>query len=195
MVDIKLQIGCTIVLLYIMIVYYRGRARYGLRLHPRIFDALMAVGLLTLLLDGATAYTVNHTDTVNPVLNLALHGAFLVSIDLVIFVEFLYILDMVRGLPRGRAARAALCLPFAANALVVLLFLDDLEYRTGALSHYSMGIPAYTCFAMAAVYTLLTAALALRYMRALPPKSAFPSSRASPPSAGCAFSRCSGRIS
>ena len=30
---------------------------------------------------------------------------------------------MVRGLPRGRLARAALCLPFAANALVVVLFL------------------------------------------------------------------------
>ena len=51
MLDIKLQIGCTIVLLYIMVVYYRERIRYRLHLKPRIFDVLMAVGLVTLLLD------------------------------------------------------------------------------------------------------------------------------------------------
>ena len=173
MLDIKLQIGCIIVLLYIMIVYYRERVRYGLHRHPRIFDALMAVGLVTLLLDGATAYTVNHADTVNPALNLALHGAFLVCIDAVVFVEFLYILDMVRGLPRRRLFRAALCLPFAVNALVVVLFLGTLEYREGPLSRYSMGVSAYTCFVMAAVYTVLAAVLAVRYRRVLPAEKRF----------------------
>ena len=173
MLDSKLQIGCTVVLLYIMFVYYRERIRYGLRRRMRIFDALMAVGLVTLVLDGATAYTVNHPQAVSPALNLALHGAFLVGIDAVVFVEFLYILDMVRGLPRGRLARAALCLPFAVNALVVVLFLGNLEYREGPLSRYSMGVSAYTCFAMSAVYTVLAAALAVRYRRALPAEKRF----------------------
>ena len=173
MLDSKLQIGCTIVLLYIMVVYYRERIRYGLRKRLRIFDALMAVGLVTLVLDGATAYTVNHPQAVSPALNLALHGAFLVGIDAVVFVEFLYILDMVRGLPRGRLVRAALCLPFAANALVVVLFLGGLEYREGPLSRYSMGVSAYTCFAMSAIYTVLAAALAVRYRRALPAEKRF----------------------
>lgn len=173
MLDIKLQIGCTIALLYIMVVYSRERIRYRLRLRPRIFDALMAVCLVTLLLDGATAYTVNHAETVNPALNLALHGAFLVCIDAVVFVEFLYILDMVRGVPRRHLFRAALCLPFAVNALVVVLFLGTLEYREGPLSRYSMGVSAYTCFAMAAVYTVLAAVLAVRYRRALPAEKRF----------------------
>lgn len=173
MLDSKLQIGCTIVLLYIMVVYYRERIRYGLRKRLRIFDALMAVGLVTLVLDGATAYTVNHPQAVSPALNLALHGAFLVGIDAVVFVEFLYILDMVRGLPRGRLVRAALCLPFAANALMVVLFLGGLEYREGPLSRYSMGVSAYTCFAMSAIYTVLAAVLAVRYRRALPAEKRF----------------------
>ena len=173
MLDIKLQIGCTIVLLYIMVVYYRERIRYRLHLKPRIFDVLMAVGLVTLLLDGTTAYTVNHLDAVSPALNLALHGAFLVCIDAVVFVEFLYILNMVRGLPRRRLTWAALCLPFLVNVLAVLLFLRDLEYREGAISRYSMGVSAYTCFVMAAVYTVLAAVLAVRYRRVLPAEKRF----------------------
>lgn len=173
MLDCKLQIGCTLVLLYIMVVNYRERIHYGMRLRLKPFDALMAVGLLSLVLDGATAYTVNHLDTVNPAVNLALHGAFLVSLDLVVFVLFLYMLSLVRGMPKGRLKKAALWLPFAVNVTVALVYLGDLEYRVGARSNYSMGIPAYTCFAMAAVYTLLTALLMLRYAPVLPREKRF----------------------
>ena len=174
MLDCKLQIGCTLVLLYIMGVYYRERIRYGMGWHFKLFDALMAAGLVMFLFDGATAYTVNRLDTVNPTLNLALHGAFLVSIDVVVFVEFLYIQEAVRGLPRQTIPRVLLFLPLAVNLAVVLINLPGLEYRTGARSSYSMGVSAYACYVMAAVYTLLAIRLALRYFRVLPHEKRFP---------------------
>lgn len=174
MLDCKLQIGCTLVLLYIMGVYYRERVRYGMRWHFKLFDALMLSGLVMFVFDGATAYTVNRLDTVSPALNLLLHGAFLVSIDVVVFVEFLYLLEAVRGLPKRPLARALLLLPLAVNLAVVLLHLGDLEYRQGRISNYSMGVSAYACFAMAALYTLMTILLALRYYRVLPLEKRFP---------------------
>ena len=109
-----------------------------------------------------------------PALNLALHGAFLASIDVVVFVEFLYLLEAARGLPRRPLTRALLALPLLVNLAVVLLNLGNLEYRRGRISNYSMGISAYTCFVMAALYTLLTVLLALRYYRVLPREKRFP---------------------
>lgn len=174
MLDCKLQIGCTLVLLFIMGVYYRERIRYGMRRHFKVFDALMLAGLVMFIFDGATAYTVNRLDAVPPALNLALHGAFLASIDVVVFVEFLYLLEAARGLPRRPLTRALLALPLLVNLAVVLLNLGNLEYRRGRISNYLMGISAYTCFVMAALYTLLTVLLALRYYRVLPREKRFP---------------------
>lgn len=174
MLDCKLQIGCTLVLLYIMGVNYRERMRYGMRRHVRLFDALMLAGLVMFIFDGATAYTVNRLDTVSPTLNLLLHGGFLISIDVVVFVEFLYLLEAARGLPRKPLTRALLLLPLLVNLAVVLLNLGRLEYRQGRISNYSMGVSAYACYVMAALYTLLTALLALRYFKVLPFEKRFP---------------------
>ncbi|MGN0399039.1 MAG: hypothetical protein ACI4EO_02820 [Blautia sp.] len=54
-----------------------------------------------LLLDGITAYTVNHQELVDPTVNLVLHGLFLISIDGLIFLMLLYMLEAMEGLPSG----------------------------------------------------------------------------------------------
>lgn len=158
----KLQLGCLLVVLYFIFIYWREQRRFRLQGRPSLYDALLAVGVACLLLDGITAYTVNHLASVAPALNLALHGLFLVSIDAVIFTLFLYILNMTDGLPRTRNMRLLLCAPFAVNVLIVLFSLRSLEYHTGPKSNYSMGISAYTCFAMAAIYILLTLTIVFR---------------------------------
>lgn len=158
----KLQVGCLLVLLYIMIIYYKEKKRFHMRGSFSMYDALLVIGFVNLLLDGVTAYTVNHPDTVNKVLNMLLHGLFLISIDTLIFALFLYMLSVTEGLPADKWKRFLLCCPFFVNIAVVVFFLKDLEYRSGRLSNYSMGISAYTCFIMASVYILLTLALMFR---------------------------------
>lgn len=158
----KLQIGCLLVLLYIIIIYYKEKKRFHIRGSFSLYDGLLIAGLINIMLDGITAYTVNHLDTINEGLNMILHGLFLLSVDTLIFALFLYILSTTEGLPAGKWKRFLLCCPFLVNIFVVVFFLKDLEYRSGRLSNYSMGISAYTCFIMASFYILLTLAMVVR---------------------------------
>lgn len=121
-----------------------------------IHEGLMLTGVINLILDGATAYMVNQPEYVNTALNMVLHGMFLISIDTIIFTMLLYMLSKTDGIPAERWKRAVLFVPFLLNIMVVLLFLRQLEYRSGKLSRYSMGISVYTCFIMAALYVILT---------------------------------------
>lgn len=135
-------------------MYCREYRHYHIRWSFTLYNVLLCSGVASLLLDGATAYCVNHLDTVNPVLNAVLHGLFLISIDTVIFVMFLYLLDAAECLPRRRSRQMLLCAPFAVNVAVVVFNLGALESRIGRVSNYSMGVPVYTCYAMAAIYVL-----------------------------------------
>lgn len=158
----KLQIGCLLVVLYLVFIYYKERRRFHLTSASPVYDVLLWEGLVCLLLDGITAYTVNHQELVSPAVNLILHGLFLISIDAQIFISLLYMLDTTEGLPVSRKKRLLLATPFLINVLVVLLNLHSLEYRQGETSYYSMGISVYTCFAMVAIYILLTIAHVFR---------------------------------
>ena len=85
----RLQIGCLIVLLYVGYVYLRECRKFQKKLENTAFDELLLLGIFSIVTDGATAYTVNHLDTVPPMVNTVLHAAFLVGLDLVIFALFL----------------------------------------------------------------------------------------------------------
>ena len=54
----KLQTGCLLVIAYITFLYVRERRRYEKNLRPTPFDGLLALGILSLTMDGVTAWTV-----------------------------------------------------------------------------------------------------------------------------------------
>ena len=159
----KLQIACLLVVLYLVFIYYKERRRFQTFNKITLYDILLAEGILCLMLDGITAYTVNHQELVNPTVNLVLHGLFFVSIDGLIFLMLLYMLDAAEGLPLDWKKKLPLGAAFFANVLVVVLNLDSLEYRQGEKVFYSMGISVYACFAMIAIYLLLTIAYVIRH--------------------------------
>ena len=72
---VKLQIGCLIVALYIEGIYIWQTLSKNIKCN-RMFDAIMIVIPYMIIIDGITAWTVNHLDSVPPVLNLVLHGIF-----------------------------------------------------------------------------------------------------------------------
>lgn len=152
----KLQIGCLSILLYIGLIYMRENAKNVRRLKETLFDELLLLGIASVLLDGTTAYTVNHLDTVNDTLNAILHALFLISIDSVIFMLFLYMLIIVGAYPKGKTGKVLIYLPFVINLILVIVNIGSLEYRIGTVTNYSMGVSVYTCFIMAAVYTVLS---------------------------------------
>lgn len=122
----KLQIGCLLVILYLAFIYYKERKRFHLSGRRTIYDVLLTEGIVCLFLDGLTAYTVNHQELINPMVNLVLHGLFLISIDALIFLMLLYMLDATEGLPSDRKKKLLLAAPFLVNVLIVVLNLHSL---------------------------------------------------------------------
>lgn len=152
----KLQIGCLVILLYTIFIYVRECKRNHVKLKDTLFFGLSLLGVINIILDGITVYTVNHLDTVNPTLNLILHILFLSSIDFVIFTLFLYMLIITGIFPEKKIYRLIMYIPFILNILLVILSIGSLEYKIGEVTNYSMGIPAYTCYFMVAIYITLS---------------------------------------
>ena len=148
----KLQIGCLIAVLYIIFIYIKEKQRFHMSRSFTLYDGILVIGAFCLIMDGTTAYTVNHLDQVNDILNRVLHGMFLVSIDTLIFTLFLYIMSETGYLEENKKRLLLFCVPYMLNVLGVMLGLNSLEYRVGRMSNYSMGVSAYTCFIMAGVY-------------------------------------------
>lgn len=152
---IRLQLGCLVVLLYVGFIYIKECRRFHQKFNETLFDELLIMGIVSIILDGATAYTVNHLDTVPPLLNKILHVLFLGSLDLIIFALFLYMLHITGAFPRSFKSRAAIILPFVINIAVVIIGADSIYYVQGKTTNYSMGLSVYTCYIMAAVYMIL----------------------------------------
>lgn len=163
----KLQIGCMILVLYITWIYVHERRAYKVQKREKVFEWLLAMSILEILFDGVTAYTVNHLEQVPTAVNAVLHMCFLCSLDASVFLLYLYVLDITRGIPKNRRDRFWLGLPFIINMVVVVLFMPQLEYRKGEITNYSMGISAYTCFVMVAVYMAATLRILLMNWRSL----------------------------
>lgn len=121
-----------------------------------MFEKLLVMEIICIILDGATACTVNYLDVVNENVNRILHMLFLLSIDTVVYFMFVYMLQTTGELRKSRKRRVVITLPYALNVLIVVLNINSLEYRVGKFTNYSMGISAYTCFISAAIYIILT---------------------------------------
>lgn len=154
MEHIKLQIGCMAVLAYIAFIYFRECRRYKLQLNKTVFDELLILAMLSVSLDGITAYTVNHLDTVSDGFNRFLHALFLIGLDSVIFVLFLYMLKITGAYPK-KIGKIIIFTPYILNVLLVVFNIGTLRFIEGNITNYSMGASAYTCFIMAAVYIIL----------------------------------------
>ncbi|MGN1110472.1 MAG: HD-GYP domain-containing protein [Oscillospiraceae bacterium] len=162
---VKLQIGCLVVVLYIAFIFLRGCRRYHRNPTETPFCGLLILSIFTLIFDGVTAYTVNHLDTVNDTLNRVFHAFFLGGLDAFIFSAFLYILYVTGAYPKKRRQKLLIYAPMLVNVAVVVLSIGSLEFRKGEISNYSMGMTAYTCFIMVAIYLILAVFFCIRGFR------------------------------
>lgn len=159
MLHCKLQIGCLIVLIYLAFIYFRECKEYHISRKKTLFTKMLLIGILCVIFDAATAYTVNHLETVNLMFNKVLHVLFLASLDSVIFILCLYMLIITGAYPEKKFARIIIFVPFIINILFVIANMNSLYYVKGNSTNYSIGISVYTCYAMAALYIFLSIAI------------------------------------
>lgn len=144
----KLQIGCFIITVFIMILYFSVK-RISTRSH-KVYSALLIVSALYLMFDRVTVYTVNHIETVPALWNQIMHRCFLMSLVACIYLIYRYVLLMIfQERPTRRGSFVLLILSvIAAGGL-------PLYYRITEKGNYSYGPAAYVTYVTVAIYTVM----------------------------------------
>lgn len=158
----KLQLGCLFVLLYIGGIFIRECRRYHEKLSETKYDTLLCLGTISVLFDMVTAYTVNHLEQIPQWVNCIFHGLFFASLDGVIFALFVYMLSVTENGSQRKKKKVLFAIPLLINYTYILLTMPYIEYIKGRNTNYSMGLPAYGCYAMACVYIVMTMVVLFR---------------------------------
>lgn len=144
MFEFKLQLGCLIVVLYITVIYVKNTLDKQFTCN-RYFDALLVISPWAIIFDGVTAWTVNHMDIVPDWLNLLFHGLFLISMNVLLSLIFVYMMNQTVGI-RNKKQLALYMLPGALVTLFILCSLDKLYYIHGETTNYSYGAAVIACY-------------------------------------------------
>ena len=164
---LRMEIALFLILVLVGYMYFSAE-RIQSALH-QTFSLLLIVLQIHLLFDAATVYTVNHLDTVPPLLNAQLHRAFIGSMVLAVFLFYQYISILVEE-ETGRPRR----LDRAAKIFLFLALLGDLllpiHYAQTPEGNYSDGIHVVVCYLSVIYYLILCVVTLLGNWKELDPK-------------------------
>ncbi|MDO4479227.1 MAG: histidine kinase [Lachnospiraceae bacterium] len=153
---LRMEIALFLVIAFVAFIYF-STEKERTALH-RTFAVLLIAVMANLALDGVTVYTVNHLESVPPLLNSLLHRLFLGTMVLVIYLFYQYIAILVEeetGKPRRLDKPAIL---FLAAALLGN-FLLPISYTITPVGNYSDGPYMLVPYAAVAFYLILCAEL------------------------------------
>lgn len=169
----KLQLACLIITLYISFLFFMNRTSTEKEKHTRIFSQLSIVGIVYLLFDIATVYSVNHLDTVNPFLNRTLHLMYLLGILTFLYLIFHYLSALCGIEFKSWYMKALANVPYIISVNVTILSINSLEYIIGKETNYSMGIPAYACYSIGVIYFIGGLIIFLKYWHYIEKRKVF----------------------
>ena len=128
---VKLQIGCLVIVLYLIVTYVRETYYRNIPCN-RFFDALMVVVSWEVVFDGLTAWTVNHLDIVPVMFNRFAHLIFLVLVDLLIIVTAMYMFEQTVGFgKKNKKSKVLFVIPGALSIVLIVAGMSNLEYVHG----------------------------------------------------------------
>lgn len=149
---VKLQIGCLVIVLYLIVTYVRENYYRNVPCNS-LFDILMAVASWEVVFDGLTAWTVNHLDIVPETFNRVAHLIFLIFVDLMIIVTAMYMFEQTVGFSKQNKKKNLLfVIPGALSIGLIVAGMNNLEYVHGVHTNYSLGWPVYICYGSVAIH-------------------------------------------
>ncbi len=95
----KTQIACIIIILYIGIFYFSSERK---TVAGKRFGMLLVTSVIQLIFDICSIYTVNHLETVSPILNRFIHLMFMGLMLLLFVIGYKYLEAMIEE-ERGKS--------------------------------------------------------------------------------------------
>lgn len=157
---IKTPIACLLLLVYMMVFYYR-KPHIPIK-STRLFQWLTGVAFGVALFDLITIYTVNHRNFVPNALNLIAHIIYLMFLLGFIYLLFLYMrsyLEASQSFPK--TVKLLQGMPFFLSAIGIIVL--PITYVHGKTTDYSLGPKAYALYGSVVLYLLFIAYYCLRY--------------------------------
>lgn len=154
-------------LIFIGVIFFRAkkeRSKCG-----DSFGLMINVAMINLIFDMITVYTVNHLDTVSPIINRICHDIFIETIVLCLFLQARYIYYMIQG-EIGKEERMPLVLTLPVILSSIVIFFGPLDYMETDKGNYSYGLAAIGCYVCMAVYVLISCRYMIKYYRRIHPK-------------------------
>ena len=163
----KTQIACAIFIFYIGILYLGSSGKKTGA--SKWFMALLSCSFLQLIFDAFSVYTVNHLETVSPVLNRIIHIVFLGLLQVMFYLAYQYLETIIeeeigRPIRKYRFTTIPLLFTMAGNIFLPVYYVES------ARSNYSYGPSVYMTYVGVAVYVFLIICLMIRYGKQIPQK-------------------------
>ncbi len=160
----RLQIGCVLVSLYMMLVYFSTK-REKTRNHI-VFSLLMAVAHVLFVSEFVTMYTVNHMEHVPAIVNLAAHKVFLCSIVVFMYLSADYVLQLI-----DKKVRASKIFGAAMFILTLVLPTTFVETKYG---NHSFGPSVICAYLVTFVYLIVCGFYLVRNWQEINKKKRYP---------------------
>lgn len=149
---VRLQFACLVMLIFIAVIYWSIR-RVKSYSH-RLFSVSLILSIIYTINDMISVYTVNHLETVHPVVNRFVHNLFMGSLMIEIFIFFSYTITLIYDREEElKKKRKKWTVPIVI-ALVAMMFLP-LDYIETEQGNYSMGPAVIGTYGVVAVYSVM----------------------------------------
>lgn len=163
----KTQIACAIIILFIGVLYFQNTGKKTAS--SKMFAALLISSFIQLIFDALSVYTVNHLDTVSPLVNRLIHIVFLGLLQVLFYLVYRYLEvlveeEMGEAVGKYRFTIIPLLIAMAGNIFLPLYYVES------ARSNYSYGPAVYAIYMGVIVYVVLIIRLMLRYGKRIPLK-------------------------
>lgn len=163
----KGQIICSIIILFIGAFSFSNGQK--LTKSSKWFSVLLVSSFVQLMFDIFSVYTVNHLETVSPILNRVVHCFYMGFMQLLFYLAYKYIEEVIweeigEGLRRLRGSVIPLIL-----AVLGVIFLP-LYYVETPKGNYSYGPAAFMIYIGVAVYLIMIFVILIKHAKDIPPK-------------------------
>lgn len=163
----KTQIACEIFIFFIGVLYFSTPGQKNQS--SKWFSKLLVCTFLQLVFDVLSVYTVNHLDTVSPIVNRIVHIFFMGFMLVIFYIAYKYLETIIEEETGGKMKRVNYTLIPLIITLLGVIFLP-LSYIESPKSNYSYGPAAFMTYAGVAIYVLFIIRLMVQYGKIIPPK-------------------------
>ena len=152
MFDIKLQIGCIVIIIFTGILYAKETIEYPCN---KFFDAILYVAPWAIIFDAVSFLTVNHMDLVPAWVNYCAHLLFYVFMISALTLSTLHIYDKISGVKKHPKAKWMISAPGILAVILSIAGIGKTQFIQGQKTYFSMGFSVYVCFASVFLYYLI----------------------------------------